>query len=462
MKKSYIITSVIIIFFMLITLPLKSGEDKMMKISNSLIKQALQEEWGYNFLKELSSRGPRLSGSENSLKSLFWAKKRIEKMGFSKVWLQPTKVTHWERGEKEELKITDDKSNRKLHIIALGPSVGTDGKWLTGKILEVKSLDKLKELKDKIKGKFVFFNRPMDKTMVDTFKAYSKAVDQRVFGASKASEYGAVGVIVRSVTTRYDNNPHTGVVLYKKGIKKIPAVAIGLKDADYLSEKLSKNPDMKVSLKLYCKQFPPIKSYNLITEIKGSEKPDEIIVLGGHFDSWDPGDGSVDDGSGCIQSLEVLHLFKKLGIKPKRTVRVIFFMNEEFGSKNSGSVTYGKYAAEHSEEKHIAAIESDRGAETPRGFTISTKDEKTEEKVKSWLPYLKLALIDWIRPGGSGADVSKIKNTKAQFGYVPDIQRYFDYHHSANDRFSAIHPREFELGSAAMAILTYLISEKGL
>ncbi len=453
--KKYLIFLTFIIF---VSTLLISEEPKILKISESIIKESLNSEWGYNFLRNLSNLGPRLSGSENSLKALFWAKDKIEKMGFSKVWLQPTKVTHWVRGDTEILKIIGGK---QLRIIALGPSIGTDNKWISANIIEVKSISQLKYLKDRIRGKIVFFNHPMDKTEVNTFKAYSKAVSQRVFGASEASKYGAVGVIVRSVTTRYDNNPHTGVVIYKKGIKKIPAVAIGLKDADYLSKKLSENPNLKIKLKLNCKLLPPAKSYNLIAEIKGDEKPNEVIVLGGHFDSWDPGDGSVDDGCGIVQSLEVLHIFKKLGIKPKRTIRVIFFMNEEFGSKNSGSFTYGEYAA-NSKEIHIAAIESDRGAGTPRGFTISTKDKKIYEKVKNWLPYLKPALIDWIKPGGSGADVSKIKNTKAQFGYVPDTQRYFDYHHSANDRFSAIHPREFELGSSAIAILTYLISENGL
>ncbi len=438
----------------------QNQKEEILNISKTFVKEALKSDWGYNFLKKLASLGPRLSGSENSLKSLFWAKKEIEKLGFSKVWLQPTLVDHWERGSTEEAEIIESSGKKiNLHIASLGPSVGTNGDWISGNVVEVKGIDELKKVKDKVKGKIVFFNRPMEKELVDTFRAYGRAVRQRTMGASEAAKYGAIAVIVRSVTTKYDNNPHTGVVIYKKGIKKIPAVAIGLIDADILSNKLKKNPNLKLRLRLNCKTYPPAKSYNLITEIKGSEKPNEVIVLGGHFDSWDLGDGSVDDGSGCIQSLEVLYLFKALKIKPKRTIRVIFFMNEEFGSKNSGSYTYGKYS-EKSKEVHLAAIESDRGAAVPRGFTVKT-DKKTFNKIKSWLPYLKPALIEWIKPGGSGADVSKIKGTIAQFGYVPDVQRYFDYHHSANDRFSAIHRREFELGSASMAILTYLISEYG-
>jgi len=451
--------------FFLVLIPFlisQTVNKKSLKISKAFVQEALTSEWGYNFLKELSALGPRLSGSENSLKALFWVKSEIEKMGFSKVWLQPTLVDHWKRGdiEKAEVILPDGKT-KTLHICALGTSVGTNKKWLSGEIIEVKNFTKLKKLNDEVKGKIVFFNRPMEKELVDTFRAYGRAVNQRTAGASEAAKYGAIAVIVRSVTTKYDNNPHTGLVSYKKGIKKIPAVAIGLKDADFLSKTLKKFPKLKVRLKLNCKNLPLAKSYNLIAEIKGREKPEEVIVLGGHFDSWDLGDGAVDDGSGCVQSLEVLHLFKKLNIRPKRTIRVIFYMNEEFGSKNSGAYTYGKYAKK-SKEIHIAAIESDRGGAVPRGFTLNTKDELIKQKVISWLPYLKIALIDWIKPGGSGADVSKIKGTKAQFGYVPDVQRYFGYHHSANDRFSAIHPREFELGSAAMAILTYLISENGL
>ncbi len=458
MKKTILF---LILFSLFIYASAQLSLDKnTLNTANLFVKEALKSEWGYKLLKELSALGPRLSGSENSLKAIFWAKSRIEKMGFSRVWLQPTIVDHWERGNIEIAELIDSNGNKvKLHITALGTSIGTNGKWLSGKIVEVRDFNELKE--KNIKGKIVFFNRPMEKELTDTFKAYGRAVNQRTAGASEAAKYGAIAVIVRSITTKYDNNPHTGLVSYKKGIKKIPAVAIGLKDADLLSKTLKTDKNTILRLKLNCKNLPPAKSYNLIAEIKGREKPNEVIVLGGHFDSWDLGEGAVDDGSGCIQSLEVLHLFKKLNIKPKRTIRAIFYMNEEFGSKNSGAYTYGNYA-KNSKELHIAAIESDRGAGSPRGFTIKTSDKTIFKKVRSWLPYLKPALIEWIKIGGSGADVSKIENTKAQFGYVPDIQRYFDYHHSSNDKFSAIHPREFELGSAAIATLTYLISENGL
>ena len=200
------------------------------------------------------------------------------------------------------------------------------------------------------------------------------------------------------------------------------------------------------------------KSYNVIAEITGTELPNDVIVVGAHFDSWDVGCGAHDDGAGCVQSMEVLSLIKELGIKPKRTIRCVLFINEENGSR--GGKEYGKFA-ETSNENHIAAIESDRGGFTPIGFDVDT-DSSTLNKIKSWLPVLEKSGINWIKKGGSGVDIQYIKNTKAKLGYVPDAQRYMDVHHSANDTFDSVHPRELELGAASIAIMAYLISEEGI
>jgi len=428
-------------------------------IADTIVKTALRERKGFELLKELCEIGPRLSGSQNSMKAINWAKEKMIECGFDSVWLQPVLVPHWERGEKEFCAIYDDnKLIKQLNVLALGGSVPTNSEGLKAKVIEIKSFDELKQKADKVKGKIVFFSRAIDQGLINTFAGYGSAVDQRVYGAIEAAKFGAVGVVIRSVTTKYDNVPHTGVMTYVDSLQKIPAAAIGYLDSDFLSEQLKINPDLLLTLKLNCKTFEDAQSYNVIGEIKGTELPDEIIVVGGHFDSWDVGCGAHDDGAGCIQSIEVLDLFKRLSIKPKRTVRCVLFINEENGSR--GGIEYGKFASS-SEQKHIAAIEADRGAFTPVGFYVDS-DSATINKISSWLPVLEKASIEWIKKGGSGVDVSKIKNAKALLGFVPDDQRYMDYHHSANDVFEAVHPREFELGSAAMAVMVYLLSEEGL
>lgn len=428
-------------------------------IADTIVKTALRERKGYELLRELCEIGPRLSGSENSLKAIYWAKEKMIDLGFDSVWLQPVMVPHWERGEKEFCAVyNENKLLKELNVLALGGSVATIQNGITANVVEAKSFDELKRRANDVKGKIVFFNRPIDQGLVNTFSGYGSAVDQRVYGAIEAAKYGAIGVIIRSVTTKYDNIPHTGVMFYVDSLPKIPAVAIGYLDSDFLSEQLKVNPNLQLTLKLNCKTFEDAQSYNVIGEIKGTEFPDEVIVVGGHFDSWDVGCGAHDDGAGCIQSIEVLDLFKRLSIKPKRTIRVVLFINEENGSR--GAIEYGKYAATSS-EIHIAAIEADRGAFTPVGFYVDS-DSNTINKIAQWLPVLDKASIEWVRKGGSGVDVSKIKNAKALLGFVPDDQRYMDVHHSANDVFEAVHPREFELGSAAMAVMVYLLSEEGL
>jgi len=219
-----------------------------------------------------------------------------------------------------------------------------------------------------------------------------------------------------------------------------------------------RDSNLKLNLKLSCKTFPDVQSYNVIGELKGSDFPNEVIVIGGHFDSWDKGEGAHDDGAGCIQSLEVLNLFKKLRITPKRTIRCVFFINEENGSR--GGMAYGEFASS-SKEKYLTAIESDRGAFTPVGFSVD-KDSVTYAKIASWGKILERCGIQWVKQGGSGVDVSYIKNAKCLIGFVPDSQRYFDYHHSANDMFTEVNPREFELGTSAIAALVFLIDQEGL
>jgi carboxypeptidase Q len=430
------------------------------RIADKIIRSSLEENRGYELLHSLCDIGPRLSGSDNYEKAIGWAKNQLEIMGCDKVWLQPVSVPHWVRSdvEKAEIKASQMVETKELKVIALGGSIGTIPDGVTAKVLEVNDFDELKKRGSEAEGKIVFFSRPLDIGLVDTFAGYGKAVNQRFYGAIESAKYGAVGVIIRSITTKHDNVPHTGVMAYVDSLPKIPAVAVGYLDADFLHDALLKDPNLKLNIKLDCKSLPDVKSSNLIAEITGSEKPEEIIVVGGHLDSWDVGCGAHDDGAGCVQSMEALDLLKRLEIKPKRTIRCVLFNNEENGSR--GGTEYGKFA-DSTNEKHIAAIECDRGGFTPIGFSVES-DSSTLIKLKKFLPILERCGINWVKKGGSGADISAIKNIIAKIAYAPDSQRYMDVHHSANDIFEDVNSRELELGSAAITILAYMISEEGL
>lgn len=439
-------------------------DSSKLKIYNSLadkiVRSALTNNVGYEWLRQLCDIGPRLSGSENYEKAIHWAEAQLKQIGCDSVWLQPVMVPHWVRGDIEKASIIESKifGTRNLKIAALGGSVATPPDGIIANVIEVQSFDELKKHKDEVKNKIVLFSRPLDVGLVNTFAGYGGAVDQRFSGAIEAAKYGAVAVIIRSITTKHDNVPHTGVMGYVDSLPKIPAAAVGYEDSDFLHNALLKDPNLKVKLRLNCQTLPDVQSSNLIAEIRGTEHPENIIVVGGHFDSWDKGCGAHDDGAGCVQSMEVLDLLKRLNIKPKSTIRCVLFNNEENGSR--GGIAYGNFA-DNSNEKHIAAIESDRGGFTPVGFDVDS-DPQVLNKLKTFLPVLEKCNISWIRKGGSGVDVSRIKNIIAKIGYVPDSQRYMDVHHSANDVFEEVHPRELELGSAAIAVLAYLISEEGI
>jgi len=434
---------------------------KYTNTAEQIVSSALRERKGYEMLRNLCRIGPRLSGSKNSFIAINWAKNKMQELGFDTVWLQPVIVPHWERGNIEEAVLLDfeNKPLRRLNVLALGGSIGTSSNGIMANVIEVISFEEIEERREEVEGKIVFFSRPIDQSILNTFTGYSKAADQRVYGAIEAAKYGGVGAIVRSLTTKYDNVPHTGSMNYVDSLSKIPAASIGYLDADFLSKAIKNDPNLKIKLTLDCVTQPNVKSYNVIGEIKGSEYPDEVILVGGHIDSWDVGDGAHDDGTGCIQSIETLDLFKRLNIILKRTLRCVLFINEETGL--TGAKVYAAFA-DSSKQTHLAAIESDRGAFTPLGFSVDTDSTELIDILNSWLPILKLSGISWIQKGGSGADISKIKNAKLLMEYVPDNQRYFDLHHSPNDVIEEVHPREFELGSAAIAILVYLLSEEGI
>jgi carboxypeptidase Q len=410
------------------------------------------------------SIGPRLSGSANAQKAVEWGKKLMESYGFDKVFLQEVMVPHWVRGEKEQAKIIDGKKEIAVPICALGMSVATPKNGITADIIEVQSLAELKTLgASAIKGKIVFFNRPFDPRFIETGMAYGTAGDQRFAGPGEAAKYGAVGAIVRSLTEIIDDYPHTGTTVY--GDLKIPAAAISTKAANLLSSmlKMRKMPQVKFYFKQSCQQLPDAVSYNVVGELTGTQNPNKFITVGGHLDSWDLAEGANDDGTGVMQSLEVLRILKTLNYHPKNSIRAVFFMNEENGEK--GGLKYAELAAKNKEE-HIAAIESDEGGFVPRGFGFSGISAESLKKInQNWKPLLEPYEADRLIAGGGGSDIeplTSISKTVAIIGYLPDSQRYFDLHHTAKDVFENVNKRELELGSAAMAAMVYLIDQHGL
>ena len=450
------------LFFLLIPFSIFSQSDK--DIFKEIYNNSLTNGKSYEWLDYLSNNiGGRLSGSLNAERAVNWTKSELELLGLDKVWLQPVMVPKWVRGAPEFAYIESEPGKTtKVNITALGGSIATPIVGLKANVVEVKSFEELEKLgKDEIKGKIVFFNRPMDPTLIDTFKAYGGCVNQRYEGAVHAIEYQAVGVIVRSMNLKIDDLPHTGSMTYGKipVEKRIPSAAISTKDADLLSSMLKIDNDIKFYFKQNCQQMDDVLSHNVIGELTGSEYPDEYILVGGHLDSWDIGDGSHDDGAGCVQSMEVLRLLKISGITPKRSIRVVLFMNEENGLRGGN-----KYAQESFKkgENHIFALESDAGAFTPRGFYFDT-DESNFEQILSWKELFKPYLIHFFELGGSGADIGPLKTpNNVLSGLKPDSQRYFDHHHSANDVFETIHKRELELGAATMTALVFLIDKYGI
>lgn len=418
----------------------------------------------YEWLNYLSNQiGGRLSGSLSAERAVQWTKEELEKIGLDKVWLQPVMVPKWVRGTPEFAFIeTKPGEITNVNICALGGSVATPALGIKANVIEVHGLEELKILgRENIEGKIVFFNRPMDATLINTFRAYGGSVDQRGSGAKEAGKFGAVGTIVRSMNLKLDNFPHTGAMNYGDTPlnERIPSAAISTNDAELLSSFLKLNKDLKFYFKQNCKQLKDVLSYNVIGEIKGSEFPNEYIVVGGHLDSWDLGDGSHDDGAGIVQSMDVLRLLKKIGIKPKRSIRVVLFMNEENGMRGGK-----KYAAEvkRKGEHHIFALESDSGGFSPRGFSFDTNDANFKQ-VLAWKSLFEPYLIHFFDRGGSGADIGPLKNKNIVLaGLRPDSQRYFDYHHAATDTFDAINKRELELGAAAMTALVYLYDKYGV
>jgi carboxypeptidase Q len=439
-----------------------NDSDFIKKISNNILSSSAC----YNNLHALTKTiGGRLAGSPQMVKAEQWGKKALEDAGADDVVLQECMVPHWVRGGKDKASVTYKNANGKtetmqLNVLALGNSVGSGAKGVKAPLILVNSFDELEQKKEEIKGKIVFYNCPFDDTLIRTFDAYGKNVTYRVDGPSRAARYGAVAVLVRSMTNSTDNNPHTGSLHYNDSFPKIPAAAVGLRDVEKLDTLVDNGMQLTAQLFTYGKMLPDTIGHNVVGELKGTEFPNEVITVGGHLDSWDVNEGAHDDGTGVVQTIEVLRAFKSLGFQPKHTIHFVLFANEENGARGAD-----KYAAlaKQNNEKEIFALESDAGGFTPRGFSFTISDSSWH-KVFGWKNLFQAYGGSDFSRGGGGTDIEPLneafKTPVAEF--IPDSQRYFDIHHSAGDVFEAVNARELKLGAVNIAALLYLVDKYGL
>ena len=430
------------------------------KISDNVLENGQAYEWLHQLTKSI---GGRLAGSPQFAKAIDWGKQTLDKIGADKVYLQECMVPHWVRGKNDKVEVVDVNGKHQmkpLDALAVGNSLGTSEKGVTAEVFAVNDFEQLEKYKEQVKGKIVFYNYHFIPTNISTFRSYADAGKYRRFGASRAAKYGAVGVIIRSMSESTDNNPHTGSMEYNDSFPKIPAAAIGLQDADNLWKLCQQSKSVKVNITTHGMFLPDERAYNVIAELKGSESPDEIITVGGHLDSWDINEGAHDDGAGVVHTMEVLRVLRALGYRPKHTIRFVLFANEENGAR--GAQKYADEAKERG-EKHIFALESDDGGFTPRGFGFNASPV-VWEKLHAWKPLFEPYGGGTFNKGAGGTDIEPLKKAFdiPLAGLQPDSQRYFDVHHARSDVFENVNKRELLLGAVNMAALIYLVDKYGL
>ncbi len=417
----------------------------------------------YDLLRQLTKQiGGRLAGSPQQQNAAIWGKRNMESFAPDKVFMQPCKTPNWQRGGKDfasVVSVNGKAMNRPLAALALGNSLGSNG-LVEAELLAVADFDELEKRKAEVKGKIVYYHSMFDPNIIQTFGAYGKMGVYRSTGASRAAKYGAVGVMLHSLSTAPDNAPHTGGMKYDEDYPKIPAVALGPNDAKELYANAKKGT-IRVQMQTYGYFLPDADENNVVAEIKGSTFPNEIITIGGHLDSWDVNEGAHDDGAGIVQTMEILRTMKALNYQPKRTIRFVLFANEENGMRGGN-----KYAelAKQNNEQHVFALESDAGGFTPRAIGISATSPEQFKKMQQWASLLKPYGTE-ITAGGGGADIGPLKNVNASIvpaGLVPDSQRYFDLHHAKTDVFENVNKRELLLGAVNMAAIIYLVDQYGV
>src|SRR5881275_3310319 len=428
-----------------------------------LQQAALNSDYAYKQVAHLANNiGPRLSGSAQSAKSVQYVASELKALG-CEVQLERVMVPHWVRGEETaalaQFPGQAENTTQKIVLCALGASVATPADGITADVIAVRSFDELKALpRDKVAGKIVLFNYPFDKQMAAEGRggdAYGEAVLYRGDGPSAAARQGAVACLIRSVGGADYRLPHTGQTKYADDAPKIPAGAVTAEDADLIVDLVRQGP-VKMKLILTPQQLPDVESYNVIGDIKGSEHPEQVIVVSGHLDSWDLGTGAIDDGAGVAVSMEAANLIQKLHLKPKRTIRVIAWMNEENGEAGSK-----QYAKDHGKEwpNHFAAMETDLGAGHPVGINIKGKPEvkKMLAPVADILQQSGAGMLSLVEH--CGADIGPMEKASVPaFSPIQDSRFYFNYHHTAADTLDKIVPKELAENSAVVAVLAYALA----
>ncbi|MBM3989107.1 MAG: M20/M25/M40 family metallo-hydrolase [Planctomycetes bacterium] len=424
----------------------------------ALVREALVNGQSYALLSDLCRTAPkRLSASAGAARAVEWGERTMRAIGLSNVRLEPVLVPHWERGETESLRVLDAAGlpQERLSLLALGGSVATPPGGVSAEVMVVTSFEELRARAAQARGKIVLFNRPMDPAQHDCFAAYGGAVDQRSRGASEASRVGARAALVRSMTMALDDHPHTGAMRYDIDVEPLPAAALSTLAADRLAARVAAGERVSVNLQLSCRTLPDVLSHNVVGEIPGTGVEREIVVVGGHLDAWDVGHGAHDDGAGCAHSLEAARLILARGHRPRRTIRVVLFMNEENGAR--GAEAYYKGHIDEL-ERHVLALESDAGGFTPRGFATNA-NPRAFESLRAIVELLDAASANALRVGGGGVDIGPLANAGVPLvGFRPDDERYFDHHHCERDTLDSVHPRELALGSGAIAGLLHVIA----
>lgn len=431
--------------------------DASIASARTLVEAALDGE-AYAMLADLVRVAPaRLTGSANAARAVEWGIRTMERIGLENVRAEPVMVPCWVRGERERCVrlATAGDGDEELQILALGGSEPTPADGITAEVMMVRSFDELHERAAEARGRIVFFNRPMPRILASTFRAYGQAVPQRSSGAIETGGVGGVFALVRSMTTRIDDNPHTGAMQYREGVPRVPSAAISTLDADGLAQRITSGEVVRLRITMSCETRPDVESANVVGEIVGSELPDEIVLVGGHLDSWDAGQGAQDDGAGIAHTLEAARLLREHAGRPRRTIRFVLFMNEENGLRGALG-----YRDAHANERHVAAIETDAGADVPLGFGTTASGERFEA-LDALLAALEPYGMGALTPGGGGADIGPLRESGCElFGLSVISHRYFDYHHSALDTLESVNERALALGAGALAFFAHALADE--
>ncbi len=429
----------------------QSLTEQYRETATKLIDAALIDQGGMEKLSYLCDRiGNRLSGSPGLEKAIAWAAAQMKDDGLVNVSTPHVKVFHWVRGNESAALV--EPIGKPLNMLGLGGSVGTPKKGITADVVPVTSFDELEKMgRAAVQGKIVLFNVP--------YQGYGRTVAYRHTGASRAARLGAVAVLVRSITPVSLQSPHTGALEYSDADPKIPAAAVTIEDATLIQRLADAGNRVSVHLEMEARTLPDADSANVIGEIPGREKPEEVVVIGGHIDSWDVGAGAQDDGSGIITALEAAHLIHKLGLKPRRTIRVVFWTNEENGG--AGGIAYREWVGDRI-KNHVAAIEMDGGAEKPAGFGVSGRGDSLPElsKVREIGKLLDRIDAGSIQPGGGGADIAPLMRDGVPGLAVRTVgTHYFDWHHSRADTVDKVKLEDLRANIAAMAVMAYILAD---